>query len=412
VKKARAKATSTPAPPSNHAVVAVEPADHTALARAIVAWFEKERRTLPWRAAAPKGSVHIRDPYATLVSELMLQQTQVSRVIEKFTAFMAEFPTAASLAEAPESRVLAQWSGLGYYRRARLLHAAAKAIVDRHAGQVPVEHAALLDLPGVGRYTAGAIASIAMGQSVPLVDGNVGRVLFRIHGREAVHGDPGDMEWAWECAREMVTSAAKGGLAAGELNEGLMELGATICTPAAPRCMFCPVQSRCRAFAQGLQEEIPRPKKAVHRSTMWCESVLILDDRGRVLGEERTGKGMWAGLWQAPTHDHAGEKPWNAAQVRAWLGLAKADRVEHVERIKHGTTHRDVTFTVWRVEVDESTRSELAKGRRWLTSADLDQLGLSNPQRKILGEIAAKVRGESGERRIGGPQKRAMRGGS
>ncbi len=386
--------------------------DHVAIARAIVVWFAKERRVLPWRVGAAKGSLHIRDPYATLVSELMLQQTQVSRVIEKFVSFMAEFPTAASLAAADESRVLAQWSGLGYYRRARLLHAAAKAIVERHEGEVPVEHAAIMELPGVGRYTAGAIASIAMGQAVPLVDGNVGRVLFRIHGRDAVHGDAGDMEWAWECAEELVAAADKAGVVIGELNEGLMELGATVCTPAAPRCMFCPVQSGCSAFAQGKQEEIPRPKRAVLRSTMWCESVLVFDERGRVLGEERTGKGMWAGLWQAPTHDHADEKPWTQEQIRAWLGLAMSDRVEKVERFKHGTTHRDVTFTVWRVEVSESGRRELANGRRWLTNGDLDAIGLSNPQRKILGEIAEREWGDAEMKRGGAAKKRGKCGGS
>lgn len=384
----RASAASSPVPPAECTGAGVDggaaKVDHVRLAHAIVAWFAGSGRQLPWRSPGPAGSDHPRDPYATLVSELMLQQTQVSRVVEKFKAFMAEFPTARALAAADEARVLALWSGLGYYRRARLLHAAAKVITAEHGGALPRDLEALHRLPGVGRYTAGAIASIAMGQPVPLVDGNVARVLFRIHGKDAVHADPNDMEWAWACASSLVQSADRSRVQIGNLNEGLMELGATVCTPAAPACVFCPVQALCTAFATGRQEEIPLPKKPVQRSAMWCEAVLVFDDAQRVLVEQRPDRGMWAGLWQAPTFDHASAGPWSAGTVAAALEIDDASRVHQLDRFRHQTTHRDVTFTVWVVSPTPGEMQRLGTGRRWVGAHDLDGLGLSNPQRRIL----------------------------
>jgi A/G-specific adenine glycosylase len=167
-----------------------------------------------------------------LVSELMLQQTQVSRVVERFANFMARFPTVRSLADAPEQEVLAAWQGLGYYRRARFLHRAAQAIRDMHGAEVPDNVAALAALPGVGRYTAGAIASIVFGQAAAIVDGNVLRVLSRLADHETRMGDPAAERWAWRESTRLVQVAS----APGVTNEALMELGATVCTPAAPRC--------------------------------------------------------------------------------------------------------------------------------------------------------------------------------
>jgi len=190
----------------------------------------------------------VRDPYFSLVSELMLQQTQVARVIEKFTEFVGRFPTVEALARADEGGVLAVWSGLGYYRRARHLHRAAREIVARFEGRVPTTVEELMTLPGVGRYTAGAVASMVFGRAEPLVDGNVARVLVRIEGRECSAAE--GVAWAWERAGELVRiaeapkgqSAKRSLLGPGVFNEGLMELGAVVCVPRGPRCGVCPVR--------------------------------------------------------------------------------------------------------------------------------------------------------------------------
>jgi A/G-specific adenine glycosylase len=198
------------------------------LRAALLAWFDRNRRELPWRRT--------RDPYAIWLSEVMLQQTQVATVIPYWERFLARFPTVTALAEAPLDEVLSLWSGLGYYSRARNLHRAANEVVARHGGALPASHAALLALPGFGRYTAGAVASIAFGLPEPLVDGNVARVFSRAC---AIEGAPGDRErekklWA-EAARWVQ------GERPGELNQALMELGATVCTARSPRCGLCPL---------------------------------------------------------------------------------------------------------------------------------------------------------------------------
>ncbi len=319
----------------------------------------------------------------------MLQQTQVSRVIDRFEPFVAEFPTAASLALADESRVLALWSGLGYYRRARLLHRAAKEIAGRHGGIVPRDRGALEELPGVGKYTAGAIASIAFGLPEALVDGNVARVLFRIHGREATHADPGDMRWAWERAESMVGAAAAAGVRPGELNEGLMELGATVCTPASPRCEVCPAQVMCRARAMGRQDEIPRAKKAVVRREVFCGSVIVEDGKGRLLVEQRPGTGMWAGMWQAPTVEVGRDEHGEAECVAGMLGGAAAS-LKLIERFEHQTTHRRVHFAVWRGRLHAAQRKSAAAGRVWATREEIAALGISSVQRRILLELSRR----------------------
>lgn len=359
------------------------------LSSAITAWFKAAARELPWRTGegAPAGCS--RDPYRTLVSELMLQQTQVSRVIERFAAFIAEFPTAQELARAPESRVLALWSGLGYYRRARLLHAAARKISEEHDGAMPGDLETIRALPGVGAYTAGAISSLAMGKPVPLVDGNVARVLFRIRGREAVHGDPGDMRWAWEEAGRLVGAVgladrgAPGGVSVAALNEGLMELGATVCTPTSPRCDRCPVQDMCTANRTGRQADIPAPKAAASRKPVQC-AVVVVRERGRILVEQRPREGMWGGMWQAPTLESEGSRSITRSRVAEWIGAGGKGAVRASEVFVHKTTHRDVRFSVWEATLSPDESRRAARGRRWITEEEIDSLGISTPQRRIL----------------------------
>ncbi|GJM17921.1 MAG: A/G-specific adenine glycosylase [Phycisphaeraceae bacterium] len=340
------------------------PPEPESLAPAVERWFAAAARDLPWRT-------HPRDPYRSLVSELMLQQTQVARVIDRFDAFVARFPTARALAAADEQEVLAEWSGLGYYRRARLLHACARAIVADHAGRVPTTAAELRSLPGIGAYTAGALASIVFGKPEPAVDGNVIRVLLRLHGSELAQDAPATRTWATDHARALAEAADDPGAVA----EGLMELGATVCTPGAPKCDACPLRASCVARREGTTTTIPAPKTRAKVSALFCDSILDEDTRGRLLVERRPTAGMWGGLWQAPTLEQPDRAP-TAADVRAF---ARARSVERVESFEHKTSHRLVRFRVWHAT---GARAGSLRVRR--SRAQIAELGLSNPQRRIL----------------------------
>ncbi|HYE63211.1 MAG TPA: A/G-specific adenine glycosylase [Phycisphaerales bacterium] len=341
-------------------------ADDSALDRALVAWFRANARELPWRAVDP--ATGRRDAYRSLVSEVMLQQTQVARVIEKFDAFMRRFPTVQALAAAPLDAVLAEWSGLGYYRRARHLHACAQGVVERHAGVIPADVPALLKLPGIGRYTAGAIASMVYHRPEPIVDGNVARVLLRIRGQQM--DQKSGMAWTWKETERLAPQSRD----IASFNEGLMELGATVCTPANPRCDQCPVASQCAARARGLQGQIPAPKVLAQRSALHMACVVVRDHRGRVLLEKRPDTGLWAGMWQPPTLESPGKLPTRKA-VAAALG---AEGLTRIESFVHTTTHRDVQFTVY------EAASVPAAARRWFTPVDAAKLAMGNPQRRII----------------------------
>ncbi|MBI5832094.1 MAG: A/G-specific adenine glycosylase [Armatimonadetes bacterium] len=251
---------------------------------ALLDWYRAEARDLPWR--------HTVDPYAIWVSEIMLQQTQVATVIDYYHRFLAAFPTVSALAAAPLDDVLSVWQGLGYYRRARSLHAAARAVVER-GGALPDDRDSWLALPGIGDYTAGAIASIAQGERVPAVDGNVERVLSRLL---ALPGDPRDGE-----PRRVLRAHAAAlvpAQAPGEWNQALMELGARVCLPA-PDCAACPLQVHCRARAAGEATRYPerRPAKAPRDR---LHVVAIIERDGRLLLGRRPAEGRWGGLWELP----------------------------------------------------------------------------------------------------------------
>ena len=345
--------------------------------RALVEWFSAHARELPWRAAPGRP----RDPYAVLVSEAMLQQTQVSRIVERFPKFMSRFPTVESLAGADERDVLALWSGLGYYRRARSLHGAAKMVVDRFNGEMPRTVEELLQLPGVGRYTAGAIASLAYGVAAPIVDGNVARVMLRVHGREARADDREVQPWLWQQAGELArTSADERDMGAAIANEAIMELGATVClpSPATPRCSACPFAPRCVARTDGSYDRIPLPKLAAKRSTVYCAAAVVHDRDGRVLLEQRGLDGMWAGMWQVPTLAPTDRPPTRGAPAAA-LGL-RATTLKARGSFTHTTTHRDVAFTVYAALSSDAC----AAGRRWTQRSRLHELGISSAQMRTI----------------------------
>ncbi len=335
-----------------------------AVARAVEEWFATSARPLPWRTDP-------RDPWRSFVSEAMLQQTQVARVLEKFEPFLQQFPTPAALADADEDSVLAAWQGLGYYRRARNLQSAARAIVNDHAGRVPEDPAALRALAGVGRYTAGAIASIVFGQPEPIVDGNVVRVLVRLGGKEMRAGDRATEAWAWERAAELAEACDDPAL----LNEGLMELGATVCTPRAPRCGDCPVRGACSAAAGGDPEAYPLPKTPAKKSDVHHAVVVVRDAAGRVLLEKRPEKGLWAGMWQPVGVESPVSAP-GAGDLARELG---AEGAERMAGLVHETSHRTVRLSVW-----WATTAEAPGGGRWVRPADLAGYALPNPHRRAL----------------------------
>lgn len=319
----------------------MSPPDVPAVRSALLAWFDAHARDLPWRRA--------RDPWATWVSEVMLQQTRVDTVIPYYERFLRRFPTVASVADAPEADVLALWSGLGYYRRARMLHAGARHVVERHGGAIPPDAEALRALPGVGDYTAGAIGSIAFGLRLPLVDGNVERVLTRIHG---LRGDPRAAplkKRLWALAAEYADHPRPG-----DVNQSLMELGATVCAPVAPRCLLCPARAHCVAAREGDPERYPeKAARPEPRAERW--HALVATREGRVwLAPSELGR--WQGMLLPPMAEAAGRgKPdWGADLGRARV----AGEVTHV--LSHA--RMEVTVHVAALRADPPRGELLAPG--------------------------------------------------
>jgi len=350
-------------------------------ARALLAWFRRAARPLPWR---PRTLDAPRDPYLVLVSEVMLQQTQAARVAERLPAFLARFPDLASLAGASEQDVLALWSGLGYYRRARNLHAAARGIVSRHRASVPDDTATLATLPGIGDYTAAAVASLAHRVPAPAVDGNVARVVIRLNGLDLAATSP----LARAAARERIAGWMRSlprNAHPGLVNEALIELGATVCTPRAPRCHVCPLAGVCIAARDGSQHDLPRPAAPTPRKPLHCDAILARDPRGRLLVEPRPSRGLWAALWQAPTREHNARGA-SARSLRAWLALDLP--LTRADRFTHATTHRAAEFTVWNAgrltAADARALAAARPGSLWFTRTAAARLPLSTPQRRIL----------------------------
>ncbi|MAD78931.1 MAG: A/G-specific adenine glycosylase [Planctomycetaceae bacterium] len=337
----------------------------------LLVWFDQEARELPWRQD--------RTPWRALVSELMLQQTQVSRVVDRFEGFLTRFPTPAAMVAAGEDAVLAAWEGLGYYRRARLLFAAAVRLVEVHGGVVPDDPAALLDLPGVGRYTAGAVASIVFGRSEPIVDGNVIRVVARLGAIDRTADDPRLVAMAWEASRRLVESTDH----PGPLNESMMELGATVCTPSSPRCGDCPVRGACRGRASGKADSVPRPKTRPVRTVVHLH-LLLCEDRGRLLLEPRPRGGIWGGLWQPPGLEAAAKM--TPEEVAAGLGFESSTSPIPLARVKRLLTHREVHVHLLRIPPPSAgmvPESEVGS-RRWFDRNEAAGLGMPKPIRNLL----------------------------
>lgn len=298
-------------------------------AGALLAWFERSARSLPWRQEP-------RDSYHVLVSELMLQQTQVDRVAPRFETFVRRFPTLEALAAASEEEVLAMWSGLGYYRRARLLHRLAQGVVAG-PGVLPRDAADLARLPGVGPYTAAAVASLAFGQAVPVLDGNVLRVGSRVMALAEDPRSAGGRRLLEGWVRSLLEVGQPG-----RVNEALMELGATVCAPRSPRCGDCPLAGGCRALQLGRPEAFPPPRRVRpvehHRWVAAC----ALEPGGRWLLKRVTEGPILRGLWLPPFQDlEQGDDP--VASAVALLPVQHHAAVRQVGRVEHGITHRRIT---------------------------------------------------------------------
>jgi A/G-specific adenine glycosylase len=340
------------------------------LARPLLAWYDGARRDLPWRRAP--------SPWKTLVSEFMLQQTVVATVEPYFHRFLARFPDVRALAGASEDEVTAAWSGLGYYARARNLHRAARAVVDRHGGALPEDEEALRALPGVGPYTAAAVAAIAFGARTFALDGNGARVTARVFGVRDSIDRPATRE-ALRARGLAEVPAAR----AGDFNQAVMELGATVCTPRAPACDACPLARRCRAHATGAVATLPvrtpkRAKKVVRVACCAC-----VDEAGRVLLVRRAS-GLLAGTWALPSVELEDDDLDQAvrAVVRA-VGVT-AGRLVARGTVRHVFTHRDVTAAVFRAKAAARRERDGEGARRWLLPEALDDIGVSSFTRKTL----------------------------
>lgn len=356
----------------------VEPEQAASVRQDLLEWYGKQRRSLPWRAT--------RDPYCIWVSEVMLQQTQVATVIGFYERWLRRFPDVATLAGADTEDVLRAWEGLGYYSRARNLQRAARDVVAHHGGNLPDSVAALLSLPGIGRYSAGAIASIAFGADEPAIDGNIVRVLTRLF---ALGGDPKRAPLAaqlWKLARALLPTGR-----AGDFNQALMELGATICTPKGPRCASCPIQRHCAALRADrvldYPESAPRPVATLERRAVaWVKKGL------RVLAVRAPADAArWAGMWQFPDVELSAARAPHTALAK---GLEKSTGIsvlvgERLLELRHQVTRFRIELEVFGCTASGGRARAIAYDEvRWTPVDELATLPMPAAHRKIARSLA------------------------
>ena len=359
------------------------------IADALLRHFDAHQRPMPWRETS--------DPYAIWVSEVMLQQTRVDTVIPYWERWLDRFPTVADLAEADLDDVLKEWEGLGYYSRARNLHNAARMVRERFDGRVPEDVEGLRELPGVGAYTAGAVASIAYGVATPAVDGNVRRVLARLYDLEAP--TPAELR---DRAAALVPERRPG-----DFNQALMELGATLCTPRSPSCDACPVAGWCTAWRLGVQElrPLPREKKPIPEETV--ETAVIVRDDGALLLARRPDDGLLGGLWEFPGAAPGGDWPEGVAH---WVEVA--ERAIELEPVRHVFSHKRVTYRPEVLRLSEAVGTPVGGGTAaaagagdppgraggtvaWADDGSLDDYAMPVAQQKIAAAVRVYLAHES-----------------
>ncbi len=337
----------------------------------LLRWFDQHgRHALPWQ--------HPRTPYRVWLSEIMLQQTRVAVAAPYFQRFVTTLPDVSALAAASQDEVLALWSGLGYYARARNLHAAAKLCVERHDGELPRDLDALRALPGIGRSTAGAILAQAWGERAPILDGNVKRVLCRVHGIEGWPGKPAIEKQLWAIAETLLPCARLA-----DYTQAQMDFGATLCTRTDPACAACPLQDGCIAFRDGRTNELPSPKPGKPLPQRNAHMLVIEDDAGRVLLQRRPPTGVWACLWSLPEHAELDD-------AQRWFERhAEGDfqRMQACEPVVHGFSHYRLQIMPRRIA---GVRARDAVGDnpelRWASRPELAMIGLPAPIRRLLQE--------------------------
>jgi len=342
------------------------------LSRRLRSWFIRNQRDLPWRRD--------RDPYRIWVSEVMLQQTQAATVIPYFEKFLRAFPTVADLAAADEQAVLRHWEGLGYYRRARDLHRAAQEIMARHNGKIPDDPAVLGRLPGLGRYTCNAVLSQSFDRRLPILEANSQRVLSRLFGRAEDPRQPAARRWLWHAAEEILPKRD-----VGTFNQAIMELGALVCTPTAPRCSHCPLAARCVARQRGQQESIPA-RTPPPESLAIQEAAVVLRRGPEVLFVQRPPDGRWAGMWEFPHGPLLEDESHEAAAARLLHQLTglHAKVGSELLSIRHTITRYRITLTCLEAEFagGEFQSCFYVEGR-WLSLAALAGYPVSSPQRRL-----------------------------
>ncbi|MFQ5795942.1 MAG: A/G-specific adenine glycosylase [Candidatus Bipolaricaulia bacterium] len=352
-----------------------DPQDRKLLTDRLMAWYERHRRDLPWRRT--------QDPYQIWVSETMLQQTQVETVRPYYQRFIERFPTVEVLADASLEEVLKVWEGLGYYARARNLHRAAKIIVERYGRQVPDSRTELLKLPGIGRYTAGAILSIAFGKDEAIVDGNVRRVLCRLFAIDRPVTEAGTQRQLWTLAKTLLPRGQ-----GREFNQALMELGATVCIPKHPRCLICPVAELCEANRLGLQAELPintpkrdRPHYDIAVGIIWHDE--------KVLIAKRPENGLLGGLWEFPGGKRQPDESLDRClvrEVKEELDIeVSVSQPQPFIVVKHGYTHFHVTLHVFHCTYQQGTPQPLGcDDWRWVRLEELPDYAFPVANHRII----------------------------
>ena len=333
--------------------------------KALLGWYDSSRRDLPWR--------HTRDSYAIFLSEMMLQQTQVKTVIPYYERFLKELPDWKALARAKEEKVLKLWEGLGYYRRARNLKAAAQKIVRDFGGQLPETLDQILEIPGVGPYSAGAVLSIAFQKPHPVVDGNVIRVfsrLFLLKGN--LKAGPGHQK-IWELAAELISR-----LRPGDFNQAVMELGATLCLPENPQCLLCPLMSLCRARQKGVQNDLPETPKAKETVEVPMAALLV-EQKGRILLRKRPPEEKWLkGMWEFPS---AEGKTFEEALQKLEKSLKLRAHRRELREVRHQITHHKIQLRLFKG--GSLKMSRLPKDFQWVKPANLMDFPFSSAQDKL-----------------------------
>ncbi len=336
----------------------------SAVRRKMLKWFDDHQRDLPWRKN--------KSPYRIWVSEIMLQQTQVATVIDYYKRFIRQFPTVNKLAASDESVVLKYWEGLGYYRRARQMHAAAKIIVDQHGGNFPTEFDAVNALPGIGRYTAGAILSIALDQRQPILEGNTIRVFARLMTMASDPRTTQNQKALWEFSESLLPRKR-----VGDLNQSLMELGSEICHPKRPKCLLCPISDHCPTFVQGLQEKIPAIGKKMKYESVH-EAVVVVRRKNKYLIRQCNSGERWEGLWDFPRYSLGnGDAPAQVGEkLKAQTGLV-ANLQRSPQEIKHAVTRFRITLSCFSADQVTGRLKTSSGPMKWMTVEEIEQTPMS-----------------------------------